>query len=221
MNQLTTVIISLLLCHSSHAEPVAAKPEMQPHPLVTYQAGGLPIILSAPHGGKDAVPGVPPREGKGVARFNPKIDSNTAVLTEKLADALEQKTGKRPYVVIARFHRKFIDANRSPGSAYESEQAKPVYDAYQQALAKSRQDVIARWGSGILIDIHGQGAAPETIYRGTQNGKTTTHLVNRFGKEALIGEKSLIGQLAKQGFNVAPPVDSHDQGASTTPAAIP
>jgi N-formylglutamate amidohydrolase len=144
-----------------------------------------------------------------VAQFNAKTDSNTAALTEKLADALEQKTGKRPYVVIARFHRKFIDANRSAKSAYESEQAKPVYDAYQQALATARQEIIARWGRGVLLDIHGQAAAAKTIFRGTRNGKTVTHLVKRFGKDALTGGQSMFGQLAEQGFDVAPPANSN------------
>jgi glutamine amidotransferase-like uncharacterized protein len=44
--------------------------------------------------------------------------------------------------------------------------------------------------------------------RGTQNGKTTTHLVSRFGREAIIGETSLFGQLASQGLKVIPAVGS-------------
>ncbi len=210
MNDLVNAIICLFLCCSSNAEPPSAQAETKPHPLVTFQTGGLPIILSAPHGGREAVPAVPPREGKGVSKFTPQSDSDTDRLTEELADAVAKLTGKRPYIVIARFHRKFIDANRPPEAAYESDQAKPIYDAYQQALATARKEIITRWGSGILLDIHGQAAALNSIYRGTQNGKTTTHLVDRFGKNALIGQKSLFGALAGQGFNVIPPIDSQN-----------
>ena len=204
------ILFALLLCLSGHAEPPAAKPEIKPHSLVTSQSGDLPIILTAPHGGRADVAGVPARVGKDVPRFVAKTDAETDRLTEALAEAIAKKTGKRPFVLIARFHRKFIDANRPPESAYESEQAKPVYDAYHQALAALRQQVVERWGSGIVLDIHGQALERDTIFRGTQNGKTTTHLINRFGKEAHIGENSLGGLLTKEGFKFVPGVHSLD-----------
>ena len=179
--------------------------------LVTVESGNLPIILSAPHGGHDSIPNVTERQGEGVERFNPRSDSNTDILTERLADAIEKKFGKRPYVVVARFHRKYVDANRRGRDAYESEEAKAVYESYHQALAKARSQVMERWGRGILFDIHGQAVEPKAILRGTQNGKTTTHLVSRFGREALIGETSLFGQLASQGLPVIPAVGTDDR----------
>ena len=193
------------------AREVPGKLKSVSNATMTFAPGNLPIILTAPHGGKNEVPGVPERVGKGVDRFVAKTDAETAQLTEALADSIEKQTGQRPYVVIARFHRKYIDANRRPEEAYERDDAKASYDAYHEAIAAARRDVIDRWGSGILIDIHGQGMTPNTIYRGTQNGKTTTHLIKRFGKESQIGPKSLGGELASQGFNVIPPVDSHDK----------
>lgn len=211
MNRFAFVIISLLFCLRGTAEPTPETSDEGTHPLVTLQSGGLPVILAAPHGGRDGVPGVPVREGNGVDRFQPKTDANTDRLTEMLADAIEKQTGKRPFVVIARFQRKFIDANRAPGDAYESEQAKPVYDAYHRALAAARKEVIERWGSGLLLDVHGQAAALNTIFRGTRDGGTTTHLTKLHGREALTGADSLCGQLAKQGFHVVPPVGSDDK----------
>lgn len=200
--------LGLVICFASHGQTISAKAEITSHPLVTSINGDMPIILSAPHGGREAVPEVPPRQGKGVEFFKSQADSHTAQLTEELADAIAQQTGKRPYVVIARFHRKFIDANRAPEGAYESDQAKPVYDAYHAALAAARKEMMARWGSGIVLDLHGQATALTTIFRGTRDGKTTTHLTKHFGRESLIGEKSLFGNLARQGFNVQPPIDS-------------
>lgn len=207
-----TIIGCLLAVASANlwAAPASADGNKQDK-WVAYQAGSLPIILSAPHGGNLSIPGVPPRQGKGVKQFVARADSWTAQLTEKMADEIEMKTGKRPYVVIARFHRKYIDANRPPKFAYESDQAKPTYDAYHQALAKARAEVIKRWGRGILLDIHGQGSKPKVIFRGTQNGRTTTHLIKKFGKEALTGKSSLFGQIAKQGFSVIPATDSPDR----------
>ena len=177
---------------------------------ITVTAGGLPIILTAPHGGGAAIPGVPERKGDGVTRFNPRADTNTDILTEKLADALEQKLGKRPYVVIARFHRKFIDANRRPEDAFESREAKATYDEYHAAIAAACKEVTARWGRGIVLDIHGQAFQPGVILRGTQNGKTVAHLLKRSGREAVYGATSLFGELAKQGFAIFRAVGSSD-----------
>lgn len=209
MSRLAFVIICLLFCLRGQAEPTPGKSGKGSHPLVTLQSGGMPLILAAPHGGRDGVPGVPVRQGKGVDRFQPKSDTNTDRLVELLADAIEKQTGRRPFVVIARFHRKFIDANRAPEDAYESERAKLAYDAYHQALAGARKEVIERWGSGLLLDVHGQAAALNTIFRGTRDGSTTTHLIKRHGREALTGADSLFGQLARQGFHVAPAVGSN------------
>ena len=51
-----------------HAEALAQS-GVQPEKLLTLWAGSLPIILSAPHGGRQAIPGVPLRQGIGVAQF--------------------------------------------------------------------------------------------------------------------------------------------------------
>lgn len=150
------------------------------------------------------IEGVPERKGEGVKRFVRTKDMWTDQLTVNLADAIEKKTGKRPYVVVANFHRKFIDANRSADLAYESPEAKPVYDSYHRAIASVRREVLLRWGQGMLFDVHGQAAEAKAIFRGTQNGQTTSHLVGKFGQEALSGEKSVFGLFAKESIDVIP-----------------
>jgi N-formylglutamate amidohydrolase len=167
-------------------------------------AGGLPLILSAPHGGREPIPGVALRRGVGVAQFTTGRDSNTDELAELLAGKLGDRLGSKPFVVIARFDRKFIDVNRPPSGAYESPAAKPYYDAYHRALAESAEKVRAQWGGGLLLDLHGQGAEKESIYRGTDNGETVRALVQRHGKEAIAGPKSIFGQLAAKGYKVLP-----------------
>lgn len=181
-----------------------------PQHLVTVEAGDLPIILTAPHGGRGSIVGVEERGGKGIARFRNTSDVFTDQLTEKLADALEAKLGQRPYVIIARFHRKYIDANRRASQAYESEAARPVYDTYHNAISAARRDIIDRWRRGILLDVHGQGSRPQVIFRGTQNGKTTTQLEKQFGQKAVRGSRSFFGRLAEQKFQVNPAANSTD-----------
>jgi N-formylglutamate amidohydrolase len=176
----------------------------EPRRLLIVWAGTLPIILSAPHGGRQAIPGVPARTGVGVAQFTTERDANTDELTEKIAAKLEAKLSAKPFLAVAQFHRKYVDANRPSQGAFESAEAKPYYDAYHRVLRDARDRVRREWGGGLLLDIHGQGAQGETIYRGTNNGKTVMSLTRRFGAEAIAGPKSILGWLSRLGYRILP-----------------
>ena len=172
--------------------------------LLTLWAGTLPVILAAPHGGREAIPGIAPRRGVGVAQFTAERDSNTAELTEAVAVKLRQRFGATPFVIIARFERKFIDANREPAAAYETPQAKPYYESYHRAIQESVETIRRKWGGGLLLDIHAQGAQAESIYRGTDNGRSVSQLQKQFGMAALTGPKSVLGHLASIGYKILP-----------------
>lgn len=175
-------------------------------------AGMLPIILSAPHGGRQTIPGVPVRRGAGVAHFLTGRDNNTDELTEIIALELEKRLNARPFLVIARFERKYLDANRPSERAYEAVEAKPYYDGYHRALREAYERLSHEWGRGLLLDIHGQGAEAESIYRGTGNGKTVASLTQRFGTEAITGPKSIFGQLERLGYKILPSIkESHQE----------
>src|SRR3954454_139854 len=77
--------------------------------LVDARAGTLPLLLSAPHGGIEQPEGVPERT-TGLRR----LDGRTRLLAEQLVPRLELLLGGSPYVVLARFHRRYLDANRPP-----------------------------------------------------------------------------------------------------------
>lgn len=173
--------------------------------------GTLPIILSAPHGGRETIPGVSVRRGIGAPQFTTERDSNTEELAEKIAMKLEQKFGAKPFLVIARFERKYVDANRAEGDAFESAEARPYYLAYHHALALPCDQVRRSWGRGLLLDLHGQGAEVQTIFRGTDNGRSVSALERLFGREALAGNKSILGQMAERGYKIVPPPASSDR----------
>ncbi|MBL8830736.1 MAG: N-formylglutamate amidohydrolase [Planctomycetaceae bacterium] len=179
-------------------------------PLVTVIQGDLPIVLSAPHGGREVVPEVPIRVGRGTTQFVTVRDDNTAELTDKVAALLEQRLKRKPFVVLARFERKFIDVNRPAEHAYESSLAKPHYDAYHAALAEACRTVLNRWQRGLLIDVHGQTLEDDTIFRGTNNRHSVTRLLERSGEAALSGEHSVCGVLAQRGYAIFPPGASRD-----------
>jgi N-formylglutamate amidohydrolase len=172
--------------------------------ILSISAGTLPLILSAPHGGRETIPGVPLRRGVGVAQFTTGRDNDTDELAAAIALKIGARLGVKPFVVIACIDRKFLDVNRPASGAYESAAAQPFYDAYHRALEESAEKVRAQWGGGLLLDLHGQGAEIDTIYRGTDNGETVAALVQRYGKEAINGAHSIFGQLAAKGYKVLP-----------------
>jgi N-formylglutamate amidohydrolase len=188
--------------------------------LVMVQAGQLPVVLSAPHGGTLQIRGVEPRQGIGMATgpsgFFTGRDAGTSELAVALADAIEKRMGKRPYLVVSKVHRKYLDPNRPSGIAYEDSDAAPVYQRYHGMLHRYCKEILEEHHTGLLLDIHGQGSSSKTLYRGTANGKTVARLKERFGESAHAGEKSLFGTLDRLGWTVFPPMgDGKEQSGFT------
>jgi hypothetical protein len=58
-------------------------------------AGSLPIVLAAPHGGREALPGVAVRHGVGIAQFVTTRDTRT----DELAEAAPRRAFRGRYGV--------------------------------------------------------------------------------------------------------------------------
>jgi N-formylglutamate amidohydrolase len=169
--------------------------------LIISRPGNLPIILTAPHGGQQSVPGAFVR-----TRGTMVTDTNTMELAEGLAKRLRTALGAEPYLVAARFSRKYIDANRAEAEAIESADLKPVYWAYHNRISAYIQEIRQKFpGGALLLDIHGQGEDRSTVHRGTRNGATVAKLLQKHSAAALVGPNSIFGFLQLKGFKVFPP----------------
>ncbi|MCX7048940.1 MAG: hypothetical protein NTX50_26070 [Candidatus Sumerlaeota bacterium] len=202
-------LIRALLCLAVLAVPACATAQrLDGNDYIAVQKGNLPVILSAPHGGQMAVPGVDPRKGEGLEKgprgFVDSRDTNVDLLAFEVSAALERKLGKKLYYVAAKFHRKYVDANRPVEIAVEDPKAKAVYEAYHGALANYCAEVAREFGCGLVIDIHGQGTSATAVFRGTQGGKTDRNLVKQWGEKAHSGPESFCGLFAAQGVSVFP-----------------
>lgn len=199
----------------------SARPETisVPNDLLTVQEGQIPIILSAPHGGLLPIPGAEPRKGEGLqpgpSGYQTVRDVNTDRLALALSAAIEAKMGQKPYLVVAKFARKYADVNRPSTIGYESPAAKPVYEAYHQTLTRFCREVQQKWGRGLVLDIHGQGVSRDTIFRGTGNGKSLSLLVERYGVKARNGPESFAGLLTARGCKIIPMNDSPEHSGFT------
>lgn len=171
--------------------------------LILTETGDLPVILTAPHGGIEDVPECAARTPTG-RRFVNRPDQRTDVLARDIADELKRLTGKSPYLVIARFHRRFIDANRRADEAYGASGCAAVYDAYHAAIRRYITEIRAQYAHAMLFDIHGQAAHPDSILRGTHHGTAVARLLARAGAPAVNGPDSVFGRFAAMGYHIVP-----------------
>ncbi|MGH8559551.1 MAG: N-formylglutamate amidohydrolase [Methylococcales bacterium] len=148
--------------------------------LVKRHRGTMPVILTCPHDGTECPPGVQARTKKATpdnCQFTTKSDLQTAFITQSVAQKILDLTGLSPYVVMASFDRKFIDANRADcpvNCAFTDPHAQPFYDEYHNRIAGFVNEIRVQNGNrGFLFDIHGKRlivADPADIYLGTDNG---------------------------------------------------
>lgn len=172
--------------------------------MLVASKGTLPLILTVPHDGGEFLGLMPIRQKGALVR-----DAGTRQLAERTASILEAKTGKKPYLVIALFSRKYLDANRSQSDAMESEDALPAYKAYHDQIAAYISDAKENFPAGaVLLDVHGQSDDPNTTFRGTRSGLTAKRLLNRAGQNCLQGSQSITGVLAAKGYAVNPTLDA-------------
>jgi N-formylglutamate amidohydrolase len=201
----------------SVAWPARAE-DLRPTDLVVAREGTLPIILTVPHGGREEIPGVAPRDTRGKPSggrgFVTVTDTGTDRLALGIAAEIKVLTGKEPYVVMAKFGRKYVDPNRPPEIGVESAAARPYYDYYHQSVRRFVDEIRSKYPAGLLVDVHGQKKDARVVMRGTQNGRTVARLVARAGVPAVTGPNGIFGALAANGLDVFPTNDVPPEGTS-------
>lgn len=120
-----------------------------------YIPGELPVILSAPHGGSLEPLEIPDRTyGTTVT------DSNANQTVLAVRDALVERMGKAPHVILSHLRRTKLDPNReiveaAQGNAF----AENAWEEFQGFIDIASAAVVKTYGSGFYLDIHGHGHA--------------------------------------------------------------
>lgn len=114
---------------------------------VEYLPGTLPLIIAAPHGGTLKPESIPDRQ-EGVTQR----DAETDRLARSIAEAIAERTGARPHLVICHLHRSKVDCNRDAltGTGGNKE-ALATWNAFHEAIEEAR----GKSESGLFIDVHG------------------------------------------------------------------
>jgi hypothetical protein len=123
----------------------------------TYYPGNIPVILSIPHGG-DISPSEISNRTYGVT----VTDSNTIELGIAIRNYFYSNHNVRPYVIINNLKRTKLDANRDKAEAAQNNiYAERAFDEFHFYIEKAREDIISKFNTGILFDIHGHGINPD------------------------------------------------------------
>ncbi len=120
---------------------------------VEYQAGDLPIIVSAPHGGYEEPAELPNRTWGTTGQ-----DRQTQEIARALREALHDRLGGWPHVVISHLHRVKLDPNREIGEAAQGNRfAEWAWGEFHGFLEDASDAVAAQQNRGLYIDLHGHG----------------------------------------------------------------
>ncbi len=189
---------------------------------IEYQAGNLPIILSAPHGGSLQPAGIPDR--RNAVTLN---DHLSQAFVWDLAAALFEQTGRYPHVVVNELHRAKLDPNRDlTAGAQGAPAAVRAWHEYHGFLERATAAIEASAGRGHYFDLHthgrpdrwfelGYGLSPEElslddelldrpwlVARSTVRALVTGEQARL--AEVIRGETSLGGLLESRGYFALP-----------------
>ena len=160
---------------------------------IEYHFGNLPVILTAPHGGR-LMPQEIPNRKYGYYYH----DEFTKELILDIKNAYYQYTGKYPHVIICNLHRKKLDANRNIEEAAQGNMhAIKAWDEYQKYMNLAKKTVTDQYTAGLLLDIHGYGREGETIILGySLSGNVFNDLSDEEINKLMIRKRSSISSLA-------------------------
>lgn len=119
--------------------------------------GDAPLVIVAPHGGELSPTVLPDRGCLGCVTSN---DGNTQELAREIVEAMVRRTGRRPFLVINRLHRRKFDGNRDVAEATASyAPLEPMWRGFHDAIDSAKARALRVHPRVMLLDIHGHAHA--------------------------------------------------------------
>jgi len=120
---------------------------------IEYIPGDLPLVLAAPHGGREKPADIPDR-ANGVT----DMDAHTQELARTIAAVVHAQTGRHMHLIICRLHRSKLDANRDlPEAAQGDALAGQAWQEHHAFIRQACEAAARQFGVAFLIDLHGHG----------------------------------------------------------------
>lgn len=182
---------------------------------LTYRAGKIPVILSAPHGGNMQPISIPKRTWGNRSR-----DTYTRRLIQLVIERLPQA----PYFVFSDIHRNRVDLNRDVHeAAQENKRAEEIWFDWNNILSEFQKDIRNKYTRALYIDIHSHNNSNEfqigyglkvkdyisVLSHLDAKEKSTMQVFEKNGSmyPALFGEYSFPQSIRNYGFRVLVPKD--------------
>ncbi len=199
---------------------------------VEYLAGDLPIIISAPHGGYEEPAEISDRTWGTTGQ-----DRQTQEMAWAVREALHDRFGAWPHLVISHLHRVKLDPNREIGEAAQGNPfAEWAWGEFHQFMEDAGSAVAQQHARGLYIDLHGHSHAiprlelgylltsddlgkPDQLlesseYMTKSSIRTLAEECDSSFAALLRGPSSLGGLLAQRGFAAVPSPAAPDPGGA-------
>jgi hypothetical protein len=117
---------------------------------VEYVPGELPLVISVPHGGALKPIEIPDRTMGTLV-----TDALTVETAHAMRDALVQRTGKAPHLIISHLKRIKLEPNREVAFGAEGNPyAENAWNEFQGYIESAEDQVVHDFGSGLYLDLH-------------------------------------------------------------------
>lgn len=162
MRPLFAILITLFLGSVQAADVTPGASLFGQHQFIEYIPGDLPLVIAAPHGGRNKPAEIPTRTD-GVV----DIDANTQELARTIASVIHAQTGRHIHLVICHLHRSKLDANRELLEATQGSQlAENAWQEHHAYIDQACAAAVKQFGVAFLIDLHGHGHSDSRVELG-------------------------------------------------------
>jgi len=132
-----------------------------------YRRGDIPIIILSIHGGADKLNCNPRMRTKESPMFIKVTDLHTKEIAYDIFKNMKEKKCK-PYLLINKVHRKYVDLNRSLPSACGSSclDCKMHYYSFHDKLSTVINMIVQKYNKCLIFDVHGNKHSKNMVQLG-------------------------------------------------------
>ena len=129
---------------------------------VRHWPGELPVVLSVPHDGAARPTEIADRRTGVIVR-----DTFAAAMATAMRDAMREKFGRAPHLVVCDLSRRKVDCNREIKEGAQGDPAaEKVWKEYHAMIDEAEKAVLASVPHGLYIDVHSHGHPKKRIELG-------------------------------------------------------
>ena len=184
----------LILLFTDCALRAEETPLVSPSGYIEYWPGTLPVILSAPHGGKLHPKDMPDRGFGKLQR-----DANTVELAQAMREEMRARFGQVPALIICRLARVKCDCNREIKEAAQGNAtAEQAWREYHAFIEEAKTALLVKNPRGLYLDIHGHAHEKQRLELGYLLTKEKIQFTDDALNQPEVWQRSSVHALAKE-----------------------